>query len=129
MDKRSETLEARTESIQLLHSAVDDLFGLCPECYEDVPYLNVKKDHWKACEKCKTCWPISDGLFSSWQEEAEEDWQRNVEIFEGCRKVEPYYHPRVDSSVCAPPDQLDQPDPFDEGPFCDVRPHDRPELC
>jgi hypothetical protein len=70
---------------------VDDLFGLCPECHEEAPYLNIGKSHWKVCDKCKTCWPIGSGLFSSWQEEDEATWEANRKLVESLRRVEPFY--------------------------------------
>ena len=80
-----------------LRPGVDDHFGLCPHCVAagdlaDVfPYVNVRKSHYKLCEKHKVCWEVGSGLFSSWQEETEADWQRNREMLATLTMVKPAY--------------------------------------
>ena len=64
-------------------------FGACPECGETDGYMNVGKDHWNVCERHKTCWPIGANLFSSWEEERQEDWDCNAEKLSGYHRVEP----------------------------------------
>lgn len=64
-------------------------FGGCPECRTHDGYVNVGKDHWIVCEKCKVKWHVGSGLFSSWEQETETDWARNRELLAGFRQVEP----------------------------------------
>lgn len=52
----------------------------CPQCGGSTSFLNARWDHWGICENCKLRWRIGSNLFSSWQEEAEADWQRNAEM-------------------------------------------------
>lgn len=66
-------------------------FGLCPECGAEPQYVNVERDNWNVCGKCRVCWPIGSNLFSSWQEETEADWERNRALLASCREVEPVY--------------------------------------
>ena len=69
-------------------------FGDCPECgcgESEVLMLNVGRDHWQYCPRHKTRWLIGSNLFSSWRHETEADWQRNREVLEGCREVEPRF--------------------------------------
>lgn len=65
--------------------------GYCPECHKEGAYLNVEKCHWAICDACKTTWPIGVGLFSSWQEETMEDWQRNAELICSFKEVKPWH--------------------------------------
>ena len=71
----------------------DFYFGACPECKEQDTscYLNIGKDHWIYCDKHRVCWPIGYNLFSSWQEETEEDWERNRQQLKDYRVVEPWH--------------------------------------
>ena len=64
-------------------------FGGCPECGQNDGYLNVGKTHWFVCHQHKTKWDIGFGLFSSWQEETEETWQKNAQHLEGYHLVKP----------------------------------------
>ena len=52
-------------------------FGACPHCHEDGYYLNIGRDHWFICDEHKVAWCVGSNLFSSWQSEAKEDWERN----------------------------------------------------
>lgn len=51
-----------------------DYFGSCGRC----GYLNVGRNHWGVCTKNKTFWAIGSNLFSSWKEQTEEEWERNI---------------------------------------------------
>ena len=48
-----------------------------------------REDHWNVCDRHKTCWPIGANLFSCWEEERQEDWDRNAEKLSGYHRVEP----------------------------------------
>jgi hypothetical protein len=54
-------------------------FGCCPQCGGNDGYLNLGRTHWFYCKTHKVTWCIGDNLFSSWQEETPEDWNRNKE--------------------------------------------------
>jgi len=54
--------------------------------------LNVHRSHWMVCENCKVKGHVGDNLFSSWQGETVEEWQRNDTLLGACEKVEPFYH-------------------------------------
>ena len=69
----------------------DGYFGVCPICRDDGMVLNVHHDHWMVCPTHSVCWPIGSNLFSSWQEETEEDWTRNRKVLESYQVVEPWY--------------------------------------
>lgn len=75
----------------------DDYFGLCPHCHREPEYVNVCKENYAICSDHKVFWWIGHGIFSSWQEETEEDWQRNTELLKGCERVEPFYWPTGES--------------------------------
>jgi hypothetical protein len=54
----------------------DEYFGGCPRCGKNDGYLNVGRWHWFYCAEHKTKWCAGSNLFSSWQNEAEEDQER-----------------------------------------------------
>ena len=56
--------------------------------------MNIGKDHWKYCEKHGLRWHIGYNVFSSWQNETEDDWARNEEVLIRCREIELYF-PRL----------------------------------
>jgi ribosomal protein L37AE/L43A len=66
----------------------DTGFGVCPECGFHDGYLNVRKNIWFVCDQCKTKWSGGYGLFSSWEEETEADWERNLALLDTYRTVE-----------------------------------------
>lgn len=65
-------------------------FGCCPHCGNEGEYMNVFKSHWFVCDRDKVKWYVGYNLFSSWQEETKEDWDRNAAKLEGYRQVRPY---------------------------------------
>lgn len=68
--------------------------GDCPECKcgeSESWTLNIGRDHWEYCRRHKTKWHVGSNLYSSWQHETEADWQRNSELLEGYREVEPRF--------------------------------------
>ena len=72
----------------------EDRFGFCPECREPNEhqgYLNVRKSHHMVCGKHQVTWPVGSGLFSSWFEETQEDWERNAALIASYKRVEPMY--------------------------------------
>lgn len=69
----------------------DNYFGGCPECGGNDGYLNVGRNHWYICHEHKTRWLLGSNLFSSWQEQSEEDWKRNAELISDYKNVEPIF--------------------------------------
>jgi len=67
----------------------DHYFGVCPECGK-VEYVNIGRQHWMFCLEHKVKWLIGSNLFSSWRDETEAEWQRNAEVLEGFREIEPH---------------------------------------
>jgi len=65
----------------------DDHFGVCPQCGKTGEMLNVADYHWLVCHEHKLRWLIGSNLFSSWQHENEDDWQRNFEIMQGYKEI------------------------------------------
>lgn len=74
-------------------TTVDDYWGFCPECGTNDGYLNVGRNHWFKCDKCKTKWCVGSNLFSSWQDQTEEEFEHNAELLAGYKTVEPVCHP------------------------------------
>lgn len=75
-----------TES-QKLENAKENYFGGCPECGNTNGYLNLRSTHVFVCDEHKTGWIIGANLFSCWKEETEQDWDKNLKLLEGYRKV------------------------------------------
>ena len=71
----------------------DEYFGGCPECGKNDGYLNVERVHVCLCDEHQVFWRIGENLFSSWQDETEEDWKQNEEKLRGYREVKPIYAP------------------------------------
>jgi hypothetical protein len=65
----------------------DPRFGVCPECGDDWHHCNVGKSHFGYCDHCSTFAPIGVNLFSSWQKETNEQWERNRQRLDGMREV------------------------------------------
>lgn len=97
-------MDAKTETSAAYEPGVEDRFGLCPDCaaagkYADTfPYLNVHKNLFKLCEEHKVYWPMGYGLFSSWEQETEEDWTRNKAKLDTMRRVEPAFLPATEAA-------------------------------
>ena len=54
----------------------------CPTCrVEGDGYLNVVErghcDHFQVCDRCRVFWFAGLNLFSSWQDETPDVWERN----------------------------------------------------
>lgn len=64
----------------------------CPQCGDEsqVSFLNVHRQHYCICERCRIRWWYGDNLFSSWKEQTEEDWQANKQTLSAYR---PYKWP------------------------------------
>lgn len=69
----------------------DCYFGACPHCHETDGCLNVQSTHWFVCDKHKVAWCIGSNLFSSWQDETKEDWERNAAKLDSYEEVKPVY--------------------------------------
>jgi hypothetical protein len=82
-------------SIAKTDERADDYFGLCPVCHSAPQWLNVRQSHYNVCHEHRVYWPIGWNLFSSWRTETEADWQRNIDLLRGFRKVEPYFWPET----------------------------------
>ena len=74
-------------------------FGACPYCGDTDGFLNIGSDHWFICVKHKTAWYAGSGLFSCWQDENEEIWNRDRQILSKHRIVEPLPE-EYDSDEC-----------------------------
>ena len=70
--------------------AGNERFGVCPECGDTDGYLNVRKENFFLCNTCKTFWHIGS-IFSSWMEEDEGVWEKNIEKLNTYRMVDAYY--------------------------------------
>jgi hypothetical protein len=69
-----EELKKRTGGMnQHLGGASDsDYFGVCPKCGKNDGYINIGRGHWFFCTEHKIRWCAGANLFSSWQDETEE---------------------------------------------------------
>jgi hypothetical protein len=82
-----------------LVAGIDDRFGLCPQCVEagdfeeHFPYVNVRSNHWKICDKHQMCWCWGANVLSGWKNETEEHWRRSAALLEPMTEVKPYYLP------------------------------------
>jgi hypothetical protein len=68
-----------------------EYFGDCPRCGSGDCYLNVYRAHWYVCDACQTRWPIGENLFSSWEHEKEELWERNQKVLQRYAEVNPWH--------------------------------------
>lgn len=64
-------------------------FGGCPHCGQTDGYLNVHKEVWFRCDRHHTKWCAGSGLFSSWMDETEADWNRNAALLAGYVELKP----------------------------------------
>jgi len=55
----------------------DGYFGRCPLCNNTDGYVNVESSHWFFCSERKVMWCAGANVFSSWQNETEEEQKRN----------------------------------------------------
>jgi hypothetical protein len=74
-------------------------FGGCPVCRKSGHYLNVFKDIWFVCDEHKKRWSGGYGLFSSWQNETEDDWERNEKLLMTYDECKPFYPELGDPSL------------------------------
>ena len=63
--------------------------GVCPVCGGNDGFKNVGSQHWFYCKEHKTTWCTYSDLFSSWKDESEEDWEKNMEFFSDFTTVDP----------------------------------------
>ncbi|MFH1233367.1 MAG: hypothetical protein V1649_01810 [Patescibacteria group bacterium] len=66
-------------------------WGAC-HCGNEGSCFNVYKNHWFRCDDCKTVWWIGQNLFSTWQYENEEIWQKDIEKYNYYNVIEPVYN-------------------------------------
>lgn len=82
--------------------------GNCPRCRGNDGFLNVGRNHWAVCHRCKTTWRLGSNLYSTWWHDTEDDWRRNHELLKTYTVVEPLI-------LKEDLDRLHPPDP-DAGP-------------
>lgn len=70
---------------------VDGHFGLCPRCQRHDGYVNIGCEHWFHCDKCRTKWCVGANLFSSWQDETQDNWDASAAHLAGYEIVEPLH--------------------------------------
>ena len=66
------------------------------ECFADIKcryghktrLFNVGRDHFVACDNCRTFIHVGSNLMSSWRQESEAEWARNKESVRGYELVE-----------------------------------------
>ncbi|MBL0935529.1 MAG: hypothetical protein IBJ07_12365 [Rhizobiaceae bacterium] len=66
----------------------EEYFGGCPHC-GTARWANVGRVHWCYCPEHEVRWCVGENLISSWRDEDESIWQRNVNMLEGFPDVEP----------------------------------------
>jgi hypothetical protein len=69
----------------------DRRFGGCPECGRTDGYMNVGGSHWFVCDAHLTKWCAGYDLFSDWNGESPEVWERNKWKLEGYTEVQPVH--------------------------------------
>jgi hypothetical protein len=99
----TDKLETHDPEPQPDYGATGEHFGSCPVCGTSGCYLNLGRTHVFYCEEHKIGWIVGSNLFSSWREETEEDWQRNLAKLDDFEKIDC-------SDACTP----DQRKAFDE---------------
>ena len=62
-------------------------FGHCPVPGHENHCLNIRRSHWKVCDRCKIKWLIGENLFSSWREEGQDIWETNAERISNYEEV------------------------------------------
>jgi hypothetical protein len=55
------------------HNEKENTMNICPLCDEESPYVNVGKAHIGYCLPCGVSFIIGANLFSSWQDETEDE--------------------------------------------------------
>jgi hypothetical protein len=62
---------------KVIYDNEDNYYGHCPFPEHENCYLNIYREHWFYCDKCKIKWYWGSNLFSSWKEENEDVWAKN----------------------------------------------------
>lgn len=73
----------------------DPYWGLCPKCHMHDGYVNLGCDHFFICREHKLAWCIGANLFSSWQDETQEQQAETRRMLGGYEAVKPYYPPEL----------------------------------
>jgi|GEM_PF-2928122 len=61
----------------------------CPACGDYVSgYVNIYKQHWFYCYKCLVTWLEGENLFSSWEIETPDVWEKNKRFLNNFKVVE-----------------------------------------
>ena len=55
----------------------DNYFGHCLVPEHENYYLNIGREHWMVCDKCRLKWFIGANLFSSWRHQNKDVWVAN----------------------------------------------------
>ena len=66
-------------------------YGDCPRCSRNDGYINLGREHWQVCHKHKVRWCIGSNLFSSWENETQQDQARNRHRIGHYQVVKPIY--------------------------------------
>ena len=52
-----------------------------------VRLFNIGKNHYVACDKCRTYMHVGRNLRSAWRSDDKDEWQRNQDSIEGYKEV------------------------------------------
>ena len=69
----------------------DNYFGNCTVCNGPGVCRNIGRDHYFCCDAHQVFWHVGNNLFSSWQNETEEDWALNRKVLSEYREIEEYH--------------------------------------
>jgi len=89
-------LRIKKQAEEYYKSGQSDMYGMCPGCFEagekfGNTYLNVNRNHFFYCDKHRVFWPVGSNLFSSWREQTEEDWERNISQLKNYTLINEWY--------------------------------------
>lgn len=80
-----------TDTMTSEKTTTDEYFGGCPTCGKNDGYRNAGRSHWFFCTAHKLRWCAGINLFSSWQNETEEEQREKFKLIENYEEVEPIY--------------------------------------
>lgn len=83
-----------------------EYFGGCPTCGKSSGYVNIRSSHYGTCDEHRVYWPIGAGLFSSWLDEDEAEWQRNRDLLASYEEVKAVAAENVPDCTCSGPDDV-----------------------
>ena len=62
-------------------------FGHCPFLEHKNYFLNINREHWMVCNKCKIKWLMGENLFSSWRTENMTKWKANFKRIKNYKEI------------------------------------------